>query len=194
MMVLFGLNGISQVSPIAKNSLRHMGVRLPATVINRDTIGIVDMSEVLVVGHRTFANCTDAANYYILEQNIKAVYPYAVMAQATFQQCEQTMSTMTDKREKKKYLKLVEKQLMDQYEEELKGLTVTQGKLLIKLIDRQTGTTSYEMVKEMKGSLSAFMWQTVASLFGNNMKDTYDPIGEDKDIENIVHLIEQGVI
>jgi hypothetical protein len=185
---------MSQVSPIAKTSLRHMGVRLPATVINRDTIGIVDMCEVLVVGHRTFANCTDAANYYILEQNVKAVYPYAVMAQATFQQCEQTMSTMTDKREKKKYLKLVEKQLMDQYEEELKGLTVSQGKLLIKLIDRQTGTTSYEMVKEMKGSLSAFMWQTVASLFGNSMKDTYDPEGEDKDIENIIHLIEQGVI
>ena len=119
---------------------------------------------------------------------------YAVMAQATFQQCEQTLTTMTNEREKRKYLKQMEGQLMDQYKQELKSLTVEQGRLLIKLIDRETGTTSYEMVKEMKGSLSAFMWQTVASLFGNNMKDTYDPIGEDKDIENIVHLIEQGVI
>ena len=171
-----------------------MGVRLPATVINGDTIGIVDMSEVLVCGHRFFANCTEAANYYILEQNIKTVYPYAVMAQATFQQCEQTLTTMTNEREKRKYLKQMEGQLMDQYKQELKSLTVEQGRLLIKLIDRETGTTSYEMVKEMKGSLSAFMWQTVASLFGNNMKDTYDPTGEDKDIENIVNLIEQGVI
>ncbi len=195
LFALFGLSAISQVKPITKASLlRHLGVRLPATIINGDTIGIVDMCEVLVCGHRTFANCTDAANYYILEQNVKVVYPYAVMAQATFDQCEQTMSTMTDKREKKKYLKQVEKQLMDQYEEELKSLTVSQGKLLIKLIDRQTGSTSYEMVKEMKGSLSAFMWQTVASLFGNSMKDTYDATGEDRDIENIIHLIEQGLI
>ena len=152
------------------------------------------MCEVLICGHRTFANCTEAANYYILEQNVKTVYPYAVMAQVEFEQCEQTLSTMTDKHQKKVYLKQMEKQLMDQYEQELKSLTVSQGKLLIKLIDRQTGSTSYEMVKEMKGNLSAFMWQTVATFFGNSMKETYDPNGEDRDIENIIHLIEQGAI
>jgi hypothetical protein len=192
--ITLSLTGVCQLNPFANKNLRHLGVRLPATVINGDTVAIVDMSEVIICGHRSFANCTEAANYYILEQNIKTVYPYAVMAQATFQQCEQTLTTMTNEREKRKYLKQMEGQLMDQYKQELKSLTVEQGRLLIKLIDRETGTTSYEMVKEMKGSLSAFMWQTVASLFGNNMKDTYDPIGEDKDIENIVHLIEQGVI
>lgn len=184
---------------MAQNKVIHkpvmrIGVRLPATIMGKDTIGVVDMDYVTVCGHRVFSNCTDAANYYILEQNIKTVLPYALLAQAEFAQCEQTMSTMTSEHEKKKYLKQVEKQMMDQYEQELKNLTVGQGKLLIKLIDRQTGQTSYDLVKEMKGSLSAFMWQTVATFFGNSMKDTYDPNGEDRDIENIINLIEQGLI
>jgi hypothetical protein len=192
--LLIGVNGFCQVKSVAKNNLHHLSVRLPATIINGDTVGIVDMNEVLVSRQRVFANCTDAANYYILEQNLKVVYPYAVMAEATFQQCEATLNTMEDKGDKKRYLKQVQKQLMDQYEAELKELTVEQGKLLIKLIDRQTGNTSYEIVKEMRGSLSAFMWQTVASLFGNNMKAEYDPNGQDKDIETIIHLIERGDI
>ncbi|HTA83032.1 MAG TPA: DUF4294 domain-containing protein [Bacteroidia bacterium] len=193
-LVFISIQSICQIKSIEKNSLRHLAVRLPATIINGDTVGIVDMSEVLVSRQRVFANCTDAANFYILESNIKVVYPYAVMAQATYSQCEETLNTITDKGEKKRYLKQVQKELMDQYETELKGLTVEQGKLLIKLIDRETGNTSYDIVKEMKGSLSAFMWQTVATLFGNNMKDTYDPTGQDKDIETILHLIERGDI
>jgi hypothetical protein len=83
---------------------------------------------------------------------------------------------------------------MKQYSDELKGLTVNQGKILIKLIDRETGNSSYEMVKELKGSFSAFMWQTVARLFGDNLKSTYDPDEEDRDIENIIGLIETGAI
>ncbi|MGP8214756.1 MAG: DUF4294 domain-containing protein [Bacteroidia bacterium] len=192
--IFLSMGAICQVKSSSQVSPWYLGVRLPATIINGDTVGIVDMSEQLVCGHRVFANCTEAANYYILEQNIKTVYPYALMAQANYEQCEQALSTLTDKSEKKKYLKQMEKQLMGQYEQELKGLTVEQGRLLIKLIDRQTGSTSYDLVKQMKGSLSAFMWQTVATLFGNSMKDTYDPAGEDKDIENIIHLIEQGII
>lgn len=192
--LFIGVNGFCQVKTLTKNSLHHLSIRLPATIINGDTVAIVDMNEVLVSRQRVFANCTEAANYYILEQNLKVVYPYAVMAEATFKQCESTLNSMQDKGEKKRYLKQVQKQLMDQYETELKELTVEQGKLLIKLIDRQTGNTSYEIVKEMRGSLSAFMWQTVASLFGNNMKTEYDPSGQDKDIETIIHLIERGDI
>ncbi len=188
------LAGAGQVKTLSKNSLHHIAVRLPATIIGSDTVGMVDMCEVTVSRQRIFANCTYAANYYILERNIKIVYPYAVMAQATFSQCEATLNTIPDKGDKRRYLKQVQKQLMDQYEVELKGLTVDQGKLLIKLIDRQTSNTSYDIVKEMRGTLSAFMWQTVASLFGDNMKETYDPNGQDRDIESIIQLVERGDI
>ena len=81
-----------------------------------------------------------------------------------------------------------------QFEEELKNLTVTQGQILIKLIDRQTDYTTYDVVKEMRGTFSAFMWQTMARLFGSTLKSEYDKAGEDKLIEDIIAQIESGEI
>lgn len=168
--------------------------KLPAIVVNGDTTALVELGQVMVIGNREFKNYTEAMQYYMLERNIKIVYPYAIMAEATFQQCEETIKNMTSESDRKHYVKQVEKQLMKQYSDELKGLTVDQGRLLIKLIDRQTGQTSYALVKQLRGSFSAFMWQTVASIFGNNLKKTYDPQGEDKEIESIINLIEVGAI
>ncbi|HTA26378.1 MAG TPA: DUF4294 domain-containing protein [Bacteroidia bacterium] len=171
-----------------------LDVKLPASVIDGDTVPIITIRPVIVVSERNFADINEAMKYYMLRRDVKVAYPYAVMAEATFKQCEETMQTMTSESDKKKYLKETEKIMMAQYKEELKSLTVNQGRILIKLINRQTGTTSYEMVKELRGSLSAFMWQTVARIFGNNLKDTYDPETEDKEIENIIGLIETGTI
>jgi len=168
--------------------------RLPAIIVDGDTLPYVNLNEVMVVGNRVFKNYDEAIRYYTLERNIKIVYPYAIMAEATFAQCEEAIKTMTDEDDKKRYVKTVEKQLMKQYSDEMKNLTAKQGRLLIKLIDRQTGKTSYEMVKELRGSFSAFMWQTVACLFGNSLKSTYDADGEDQDIEHIIALIEVGAI
>ena len=165
-----------------------------ATIINGDTVALFNLNPVVIVSQRVFRNTDDAIKYYMLCRDVKIAYPYAVMAEATFRQCEETMQTMTSESDKKRYLKDMEKKMMDQYESDLKNMTVNQGRILIKLIDRQTGTTSYEMVKELKGSLSAFMWQTVARIFGNNLKDTYDPQTEDKEIENIIQQIEMGYI
>jgi hypothetical protein len=88
----------------------------------------------------------------------------------------------------------VENELMEEFSDELKSLTITQGRLLIKLIDRETGNTSYELLRELRGSFSAFFWQTVARLFGSNLKTTFDAEGEDKLIDQIVVLIENGQI
>ncbi len=187
------LGGLSQTKA---NSVvpQSVNLPLPATVINGDTVSICDLNTVNVVRDRVFANTDEAFKYYLLRRDVKVAYPYAVMAEITFKQCEQTMATMSSESEKKKYLKEMQTKMMAQYKEELKSLTVNQGKILIKLINRQTGTTSYEMVKELRGTLTAFMWQTVAGLFGNNMKATYDADNEDKEIENIVQLIETGAI
>jgi hypothetical protein len=175
-------------------SLANLPTSLPAIIVNGDTTPVVNLGELMVIGERVFKNFDDAMKYYMLKRDVKIVYPYAIMAEATFSQCEETLKTMTSESDKKHYVKTVEKQLMKQYSDELKGLTVHQGKLLIKLIDRQTGNTSYDMVKELKGSFTAFMWQTVACLFGNSLKSTYDADGEDKDIESIIKLIEVGAI
>ena len=95
-------------------------------------------------------------------------------------------------KKRKEFINEAEKELRNQFEDELKGLTITQGRILIKLIDRETGETSYELVKELKGSFSAVLWQTVARIFGSNLKSEFDPEGEDKLINEIVMLIEAG--
>jgi hypothetical protein len=191
--LMASLQGKGQIKEFV-NTLDNIGVRLPANIINGDTVPMVNMDMVLVISDRTFTNYDEALKYYSLRRDVQAAYPYAILIQATFNQCVETVNKMTSEKEKKKYLKEMEKVLKDQYTQELKNLTISQGRLLIKLIDRQTGTTSYEVVKELKGSFCAFMWQAVACLFGNNMKAKYDPEGEDKEIEHIIQLIESGAI
>jgi Domain of unknown function (DUF4294) len=181
-------------APLAPAALTPLPARYPATIIDGDSVAIMNLRPVIVVTNRKFADMDEAIKYYTLKRDVKVAYPYAIMAEATFKQCEQTLQTMTSESEKRKYLKEMEKQMNAQYKEELKSMTINQGRILIKLINRQTGTTSYDMVKELRGTLSAFMWQTVARIFGNNLKDTYDPQTEDKEIENIIQQIETGVI
>lgn len=168
--------------------------KVPAIIVNGDTEITIPLNPVIVSSQRIFRTTDDAIKYYTLCRDVKVAYPYAIMAEATFRQCEQTMQTMGSESEKRRYLKDMETQMMAQYKEDLKNLTINQGRILIKLINRETGTTSYEMVKELRGSLSAFMWQTVARVFGNSLKDTYDPQTEDREIENIIQLIDAGQI
>jgi hypothetical protein len=187
----FGL--MAQVATIAATPNPSF-TRVQATILDGDTVAMFNLPQVLVISDRKFLSLEDAMKYYRLRRDVQIAYPYAIMAEVTFRQCEETMQTMSSESDKRKYLKQMEKQMMDQYKEDLKNLTVNQGRILIKLINRQTGTTSYAMVKELRGTLSAFMWQTVARLFGNNLKDTYDPETEDKEIENIIQLMETGNI
>jgi hypothetical protein len=168
--------------------------KTPATIINGDTVAIFYLNPVVVAANRAFVNIQEAMKYYTLKRDVKVAYPYAIMAEATFRQCQATLETKTTESDKKRYLKQMENTMTNQYKEDLKNMTVNQGRILIKLINRETGTTSYEMVKELKGTLTAFMWQTVARVFGNNLKDTYDPQTEDKEIENIIQQIEVGAI
>ena len=89
---------------------------------------------------------------------------------------------------------MAEKEIMDKFEKSVKRLTITQGIILVKLIDRETGRTSYNVIKDLKGGFTAFFWQGIARLFGNNLKLQYDPLGEDKVMEDIVQGIEAGFI
>jgi len=105
---------------------------------------------------------------------------------------DQLLSQFSNENEKKKYMKRAEKQLKEEFGGELKQLTMSQGRILIKLIDRETGQTSYDVVKSMRGSFSAFMWQGLALMFNSNLKDDYDAEGEDIAIERAIKMIEGG--
>ena len=102
------------------------------------------------------------------------------------------LQTLKTDKEKRDYIKQVEQEIKDDYEDQLKGLTITQGRILLKLIDRETGETSYDLLKEFKGNINAVFWQTLARIFGNNLKSEFDAEGDDKLINEIVMLIENG--
>ena len=100
--------------------------------------------------------------------------------------------TLKTEKEKRKYIKATEDQLKADFEEQIKNLSINQGNVLIKLINRETGNTSYELIKDLRGSFNAFFAQGLAKIFGHDLKDTYEPEGKDKTIEDIVKQIESG--
>ena len=122
------------------------------------------------------------------------VFPYAELAGEMMNEFDDTLATIKSEKEKKKYLEGVEQELKAEFEGELKSLTIKQGILLVKLIDRQTGESSFELIKTLRGSFSAFIWQSLARLFGSNLKLKYDPEGEDLLVEEIVVQMEEGDI
>lgn len=161
-------------------------------IINGDTMQSYEAKPILILPAPIFNNNDDLKKFRKLVRNVKIVYPYAKIGKKVFQNIQCTIDTMKNKKARSNYIKLKEKELMAQYEDELKALSVTQGKILLKLIDRELNKTSYEIVKEMRGSMQAFMWQQLARLFGSDLKSEYDANGQDKMIEKIVILIENG--
>ena len=144
------------------------------------------MREIIILPPKTFKSQAEKKRYKRLVYNIKKVYPYARLASAKMYEINAKLEQVEDETERKRLMKIYEKNLRDEFEDELKNLTMTQGKLLIKLVDRETGQTTYEIVKQLRGSLSAFFWQSLAKLFGSDLKTEYDAEGEDKMIEDIL--------
>jgi hypothetical protein len=170
-------------------------IYLPAQVIDGDTIIVANLNPVTIgTPGKQFEHKWEEKQYWKLVYNIKKVLPYAKMARVKLDEMNAYFLTLDTERQRKQYAKKVEDEIRAQFEEQLKALTVTQGKLLIKLIYRETGNVSYDLVKEFRGGLSAMFWQTFARLFGLNLKTKYDPAGEDFLMEEIVVAVENGLI
>ncbi|MCK5839827.1 MAG: DUF4294 domain-containing protein [Bacteroidales bacterium] len=165
-----------------------------ARVVDGDTLIIMNLPTVYITGTMIFKNKRKAKKYSRLVYNVKKAYPYAYLAGIKLEKYNDILASVTDQKERKKILKQAEKELLDEYGDELKKLTFSQGKILLKLIDRQSGNTSYELVADLRGKFSAFFWQSLARIFSYNLKVAYDPEGEDKEIEQIVQMIEHGEI
>lgn len=169
-----------------------VGYRCRAEIINNDTVPVVDLNTVYVYTDFVFKNPRQYEQWTRVKFNVKKVYPYAILAAAKLKEYDNALGKIKDERLKKAFIKVCEKDLRGEFEDELKGLTVSQGKVLMKLIDRETGKTTYEIVKELRGGFQAAMWQTVARIFGHNMKAEYDAGVEDVLIERAVKIVEAG--
>ena len=166
--------------------------QMQTVIINGDTMQSYQAKPILILPTPVFPNNDDLKKFKKLVRNLKVVYPYAKLGRAIFQDVQTAMDTMQNKRLRNIYVKQREKELMSKYQDELERLSVTQGQLLMKLMDREVKMTTFEIVTELRGPMQAFMWQQLARLFGSNLKIGYDPEGEDKMIEKILILIENG--
>ena len=158
-------------------------------VVGYDTVISSDLPEVEILD---FKSQDEKNNYFILKRRVLKVYPYAVVAKKKLQEIKLALDTIPKRRKKKRYTREVAKWLKEQYTDRLKDLTISEGKILVKLIYRETNSTSYKILKSYRGSFNALFWQIIAKIWDNNLKTGYDPINirEDMLIEYI--LIEDG--
>jgi len=162
--------------------------------VQRDGVSMpeVEIREVTVYGRTRSSKKSDYRRYERLVNNIKRVYPYALMVRMKLNQVNEELKNISDEKERKNYIKNVEKDVFAEYEDDMRNMTLTQGKLLIKLIDRETQNTSYALIRDYRGKFSAAFWQGVARIFGTNLKEEYDPYGDDALIELIIMEVDAG--
>jgi len=162
-------------------------------IVDGDTLPYIllpDYNYVEVKNHRTRR---EQKKWDRLMYNVVKVYPYAQITGELLEYYADELSKIEDEAERKKFMEGAEAVLKEEFKGEIMDLTVSQGKVLVKLIDRETGQTSYELIKDLRSGFTAFMWNSIAIIFGNNLKSKYDP-NEDADIEQIVQMIERGEI
>jgi hypothetical protein len=177
---------------VRKDSLPEKFYLLQKVTRDGVTLPEMEIKEVTIPARKKTGGGFQAWRYQRLVYNVKTVYPYAVVVRDKLSEVNDQLIKIQGDRERKEFVKGVEKQVLKDYEGKMRDLTMTQGKILIRLIDRETNNTSYELIKEYKGKISAAFWQGIARICGTNLKDEYDPEGDDELIEKIVTEIEAG--
>ncbi len=158
-------------------------------VENGDSIPIFHITPI-----RKYARKPDMRRYARMVRAVKRVYPIAEEAKTLMASMEQELLALPNKKQQKLYIKGIEKRLVREYTPVIKKMTIYDGKVLLKLIDRQVDNTAFEIIKEFRGGFEAGMWQALAKIFGNNLKTDYDPEKDDQLLERIVTLYEKGLL
>lgn len=162
-----------------------------AVIYNGDTIEAKTMEGVYFYSRLNEATMTDKAKWTRLRNAVYVTYPYAKRASVVMNDINAKIAGMSSSNDRRKYIKTREKELKKEFADPLTNLSVYQGKVLMKLINRETHNNCYEIIKEYKGGFTARVWQTVAFFFGSNLKQPYDASGDDKEMEKIVQEVER---
>ncbi len=182
-------------SVLSKNLLAQQGaydtLKVGAYITPEgDTIGQSYLPPVLVYGRMTKHWRNYWADWTRLRNAVYVTYPYAKAAGRIMNQINAKLVNVADRSKRRAIIKQHEKELKKEFTDKLTQLSVYQGKVLMKLINRETGNNCYEIIDEYKGFVSAAFWQTIAIFFGSNLKQSYEPTGKDLDMEKIVKDVE----
>ncbi len=163
-------------------------IRLGATTENGITYPMVFLPEVETVG--VSIDGAGRIRRDKLRNDIFVVYPYALAAAAVFKDINDNLENLDRRRDRRQYLKSIDRNLDVTFKEPLKNLSIDQGHVLIKLINRQTGKNCFSIIRELKGGFTAVMWQSVGIFFNNNLNRDYDPENDDRELEGFVKDLE----
>lgn len=186
--LVIGSSSIKAQEPITTIN----GIVVKACIDKGDTIPLIELRTLYVYPPYRFKNRREQMRYDKLVRDVKKTLPIAKMINKTIIETYEYLETIPDKKERNKHIKRVEKGLKEQYTPMMKKLTFSQGKLLIRLVDRECNQSSYELVKAFMGPFKAGFYQTFAALFGASLKKEYDPEKEDKMTERVITLVESG--
>lgn len=165
-----------------------------AVVIGSDTVACMYLRDFIKYSPMRHTTAHEVVQYNRLIRDVKKTLPYAKEVSKIIIETYEYMETLPDHKAKQKHLEKMEKHLKEIYTPKMKKLTKSQGQLLMKLIDRETNSSSYYIVESFMGSFKAFSYNAFAALFGNSLKKRYNPYDEDRLIERIAVLVEQGAI
>lgn len=191
--LFFSVTIFAQQDPVKQDSTEVQEYM----IIEGDSVYItsVELNEVLVLPNLSFADRDARIRYIILRRKTLKVYPYAKLAAERLEALQKRLATLEKKREKKRYAKVIQKYIEDEFSAELKKLTKTEGQILVKLIHRQTGKTTFELIKELRSGWRAFWFNSTANLFDISLKREFSPIDEEEDylIEDILQRAFQNL-
>lgn len=174
-----------------KEFTRLGGTRVGMKITGDDTLYLAWLKDIYVYPPMKFKSKKQERFYWRTVRDVKKTLPYAKLVAREMQRTDSVMKQM-DKRQKRKFWKQYEKTLMQQYKVDLSKWTAAQGQMLMKLIDRETSMTSYEVIELYKGTFVANLWQMVAKAVGNDLKEEYDGADKDQITERIITLVEAG--
>lgn len=182
---LIGFYGVAQVEEQPMDSVAEKLIIIEGDSVFQSSIAL---NEVYLFGKLKFPTYKEKLRYYILRRKTHKVYPYAKLAAERLVELNDSITRIKRKSKRKKYTKKIQKYIEDEFSEELKKLTRTEGQILVKLIHRQTGTTAFNLVKELRSGWRAFWYSTTAKIFKISLKEEFNPknVHEDYLIEDIL--------
>ena len=167
---------------------------LPVDIYKGDTIPVIHMRDVYIYSPPKFTNRRTEKEYWRNVRDIKKTLPLAQEIRGIIIETYEYMQTLPDDKARERHMKKVEKDLMSTYTPRMKQLTLRQGKMLIKLVDRECNQTGYDLIVVFRGKFRAGFYQAFAALFSANLKSSYDPDGDDAELEGIIWLVENDIL
>ena len=194
LLIIILLSGLTTYIPAqnASEVLPPGSQRVWMQFDGNDTVYLAFLRDIYVYPKIKFNSKKQEEFYWRTVRDVKKALPFAKIVSTELHRVNQLIEKIPNEKDQKKYLAKYEKEVFKKYESDLKKLSINQGRLLLKLIDRECNSTSYDLIKNYRGGISAFFWQGVARIFGTNLKSEYDANGNDKIVERVIVLVEAG--